>query len=144
MTQLELSTYICRKAIGSRYFNWIAEGDIYDINDKTIRDYPAGIVSFTGPHTFVKNTTRYRLSIFYFDRLTNDDSNSSQIYSQGIEVLKNLINDLRHDENILKVSDEVQLTPFSGVEAQVLSDRCCGVYATLDLTVKNDTTCFLP
>ena len=143
MTQLELGTYICRKAIGSRYFNWMAEGDIYDINDKTIRDYPAGLVSFTGPHTFVKNTTRYRLSIFYFDRLTSDDSNSTLIYSQGIEVLKNLINDLRHDENILKVSDEVQLTPFSGVEAQVLSDRCCGVYATLDLTVKNNTNCFL-
>lgn len=143
MNQIELATYISRKAIGSEYFNWFAEGDVYDINDKTIRDYPAGLISFIGPHTFVKNTTRFRVSIFYFDRLVSDDSNSSQIYSTGIEVLKNLINDLRHDEYILKVSDEIQLIPFSGVEAQVLSDRTCGVYATLDLTVKNNTTCFI-
>lgn len=143
MNQIELATLICLKGINSKYFGWFAEGDIYDINDKTIKDYPAGLVSFIGPHTVVKNTTRYRLSIFYFDRLTSDDANSSQIYSMGIEVLKNLINDLRHDEHILKVSDEFEITPFSGVEAQVLSDRCCGVYATLELTVKNDTNCFI-
>lgn len=143
MTQLELATYICRKAIGSKYFNFMAEGDVYDLNDKIIKDYPAGLVSFTGPHTDTGTLMRYRLSIFYFDRLTSDDSNSSQIYSTGIEVLKNLVNDLRHDEYILKVSDEIQYVPFSGVEAQVLSDRCCGVYCTLDITVKNNTTCFI-
>ena len=143
MTQLELATYICRKAIGSKYFNFMAEGDVYDLNDIIIKDYTAGLVSFTGPHTDTGTLMRYRLSIFYFDRLTSDDSNSSQIYSTGIEVLKNLVNDLRHDEYILKVSDEIQYVPFSGVEAQVLSDRCCGVYCTLDITVKNNTTCFI-
>lgn len=143
MTYQELSTYICRKAIGSRYFNFACEGDVYDLNDKTIRDYPAILVSGTGPHTDTGKFFRFRLTLFYFDRLTSDDSNSTLIYSQGIEVLKNLINDLRHDEYILRVSDEIQYTPFSGVEAQVLSDRCCGVYATLDLTVKNNTNCYL-
>ena len=143
MTALELGTYIGQLAIGSKYFNWFAEGDIYDINDKTIRDYPAGLISFTGPHTDTGKFFRYRLSIFYFDRLTSDNSNSSQIYSTGIEVLKNLVNALRHDQYILKVSDEITYTPFSGVEAQVLSDRTCGVYATLELTVKNNTTCFI-
>lgn len=144
MNQFELSTLICKKAINSKYFGWIAEGDIYDLNDKTIRDYPAGLVTFTGPHTFVKNTTRYRLSIFYFNRLTNDDSNSSYIYSTSVEVLKNLVNDIRHDEHILKVSEEIQIMPFIAPEAQGLSDRCCGSYCTLDITVKNDITCFLP
>lgn len=143
MTYQELSTYICRKAIGSRYFNFAAEGDVYDINDKTIRDYPAVLLSGTGPHTDTGKMFRYRITLFYFDRLAADDSNSTQIYSTGIESLKNLINDLRHDQYILKVSDEIQYTPFSGVEAQVLSDRTCGVYATLDITVKNGTNCFL-
>lgn len=143
MTYLELATYICRKAIGSKYFNFAAEGDVYDLNDKTIKDYPALLVSGVGPHTDTGKFMRYRISLFYFDRLTSDDSNSTLIYSQGIELLKNLINDLRHDEYILRVSDEIQYVPFSGVEAQVLSDRTCGVYATLDLTVKNNTTCFL-
>lgn len=143
MTYLELATYICRKAIGSKFFNFAAEGDVYDLNDKTIKDYPALLVSGVGPHTDTGKFMRYRISLFYFDRLTSDDSNSTLIYSQGIELLKNLINDLRHDEYILRVSDEIQYVPFSGVEAQVLSDRTCGVYATLDITVKNDTTCFL-
>lgn len=143
MTYLELATYICRKAIASKYFNFACEGDVYDLNDKTIRDYPALLVSGTGPHTDTGKFMRYRITLFYFDRLVSDDSNSTQIYSQGIEVLKNLINDLRHDDYILRVSDEIQYTPFSGVEAQVLSDRTCGVYATLDLTVKNVTNCYL-
>lgn len=143
MTYLELATYICRKAIGSEYFNFAAEGDVYDLNDKTIKDYPALLVSGVGPHTDTGKFMRYRISLFYFDRLTSDDSNSTLIYSQGIELLKNLINDLRHDEYILRVSDEIQYIPFSGVEAQVLSDRTCGVYATLDLTVKNETNCYL-
>ena len=143
MTYLELATYIGQLAIGSKYFNFAAEGDVYDLNDKTIRDYPALLVSGTGPHTDTGKFFRYRITLFYFDRLTADDSNSTQIYSTGIEVLKNLINTLRHDEYILKVSDEITYTPFSGLEAQVLSDRTCGVYATLELTVKNNTTCFI-
>lgn len=143
MTYLELATYIGRMAIGSKSFNFAAEGDIYDLNDKTIKDYPALLVSGTGPHTDTGTLMRYRITLFYFDRLTADDSNSTQIYSTGIEALKNLINALRHDEYILKVSDEIVYTPFSGVEAQVLSDRCVGVYATLDITVKNGTKCFI-
>ena len=47
------------------------------------------------------------------------------------------------DENILKVSEEIQYTPFTGVETQVLSDRTCGVYATLDITVRNNTKCYI-
>lgn len=143
MTYLELATYIGKLAIRSEYFNFAAEGDVYDLNDKTINDYPALLVSGTGPHTDTGKLFRYRITLFYFDRLTKDASNSTQIYSTGIEVLKNLINGLRKDPYILKVSDEITYTPFSGVEAQVLSDSTCGVYATLELTVKNDTNCFL-
>lgn len=143
MKYIDIATYLCRLAIGSQYFNWAAEGDVYDLNDKTIKDYPAFLVSGTGPHTDTGKLFRYRLTFFYFDRLTKDASNSTQIYSTGIEVLKNFINQLRHDQYILKVSDEITYTPFSGVEAQVLSDTTCGVYATLELTVKNDTTCFI-
>ena len=51
MTYLELATYIGQLAIGSKYFNFAAEGDIFKLNDKTIRDYPALLVSGTGPHT---------------------------------------------------------------------------------------------
>ena len=143
MNQIELATLICKKAINSRYWNWIAEGDIYQLNPLTIRDYPAGLVTFTGPHTFLPQTTRFRLSIFYFDRLASDNSNSSQIYSTAVEVLKNLINDLRHDGYILKVSEEIQIMPFIAPEAEGLSDRVCGAYATLDITIKNDTICFI-
>lgn len=143
MTYLELSTYLGRLAIGSKYFNFAAEGDVYDLNDKTIKDYPAMLISGVGPHTDTGKLFRYRITLFYFDRLTADDSNSTQIYSTGIESLKNFINALRHDEYILKVSDEIQYVPFSGVEAQVLSDRTVGVYCTLDITVKNNTTCFI-
>lgn len=143
MNIIDLGTLICKKAIYSRYFNWAAVGDIYQLNDRTIHDYPALLVTFIGPHTAVRNTTRYRLVLYYFDRLASDNSNSTQIYSNSVEVLKNLINDIRHEDNILKVSDEIQFTPFIGVEVQALSDRCCGAYATLDITVRNENNCFI-
>ena len=49
----------------------------------------------------------------------------------------------REVAKLLKVSEEIQIMPFIAPEAQGLSDRCCGAYATLDITIKNDTTCFL-
>ena len=131
-------------AIGSRYYNYVAEGDVYELNDKTIENYPILLMSGVGPHTDTAAFMRYRITFFHFDRLTDDNSNSTQLYSNGIESLKNLINALRHDSNILKVSEEIQYTPFSGVEAQILSDRCCGVFCTLDITVKNNTKCYIP
>ena len=143
MNYLELATLICRKAIGGKMFNYAAEGNVYELNDKTIKDYPAFLISGIGPHIDRMNVMQYRVVFYYFDRLVNDDSNDTQIYSTGIEALKNLINGLRNDENILKVSEEIQYTPFTGVETQVLSDRTCGVYATLDITVKNNTKCYL-
>lgn len=142
MTYIDLATHICTKAISNKLFNFAAEGNVYELNDKTIKDFPALLMSGVGPHTDTGKMMRYRITLFYFDRLANDNSNDTQIYSQGIEALKNLINGLRNDEYILKVSDEIQYTPFIDVEAQVLSDRTCGVYATLELSVKNDNKCY--
>ena len=143
MTYLELSNYICRKAISNKLFQYAAEGNVYNLNDKTIKDYPAFLMSGVGPHTDTGTLMKYQVSFFYFDRLANDNSNDTQIYSQGIEALKNIVNALRHDEYILRVSEEIQYTPFLGAETQVLSYRTCGVYCTLTLTVKNNTTCYI-
>lgn len=143
MNLIDLSTLICQKAIHSRYFNWAAAGDIYQLNERTIRDYPALLVEPIGPHKASGNTMRYKLVLYYFDRLVSDDSNSTQIYSNSVEILKNLINDIRKSEYVLRVSDEIEFMPFIGTDVPALSDRCCGSYATLEITVKNVTNCYL-
>jgi hypothetical protein len=124
-------------------FKFAAEGNVSELNDKTIKDYPVFLLTGTGPHTDYGNMMEYGLTFFYFDRLTSDSSNDTQIYSQGIEALKNLINSLRNDEYILGVSSQIQYIPFVNSEAQVLSDRTCGVYCTINITVPNDTTCYV-
>lgn len=143
MTYLELTTLICKKAINNKLFNYACEGNFSELNDKTIKDYPVFLLTGTGPHINEDNMMKYRVTFFYFDRLVSDNSNSTQIYSAGIEALKNLINAIKKDSNILFVSDEIEYFPFTAPEGQVLSDRCCGVYATLDITVPNITTCYV-
>ena len=143
MNYIDLATLICRKAISNKMFNYAAEGNVADLNDKTIKDWPAFLLTAQGPHIDNGNLITYRVSFFFFDRLVSDNSNSTQIYSNGIAALQNLINSLRTDSNILGVSDLIEYTPFLNPEAEGLSDRCAGVFAILDISVANNTTCYL-
>ena len=143
MNYIELATLVCRKAIGNKLFNYAAEGNVAELNDKTIKDYPAFMMTGVGPHLDYGGRIDYRVSFFYFDRLLEDNSNSTQIYSNGISALQNLINALKADSNILDISDTVEYVPFLNPEAQVLSDRTAGVYANLTISVANNTECYI-
>ena len=126
--------------INDRLINFAgAGGSVYEINDLTIRDYPILYVSPTGTHRTDQNTTTYQLTIFYIDRLLEDSSNSLDIHSAGVEVLKNIIRKIEDTEGIVSVSDEYTITLFT--ETEKMKDRCNGAYATLEITVLNGYVC---
>lgn len=116
-----------------------AGGSIYEINDLTIRDYPILYVSPTGTHRVEENFTSYQLTIFYIDRLLEDNSNGTNIHSTGVEVLKNIIRKVATLDGVIGVSDEYTINLFS--ETERMKDRCNGAYATLEITVLNDYIC---
>lgn len=143
MTYKSLSYKICDIAIHNKLLNYAMEGDIAEINSLNIKEYPVFLMSGIGPHTDNGSLMTYTVVFYYLDRALNDFSNSTDAYSSGIETLKNLVNLLRNDEDIVKVSDEISYNPFKATDTKVLSDNCFGVYAQVQITVLNDTLCGL-
>lgn len=141
MTYKSLAYKICDVAIHNKLLNYAIEGDVAELNSLNIKEYPLFLVQGNGPHTDRGNTMTYGLTFFFFDRALNDFSNSTDAYSSGIEILKNLIKLLKNDEEILEISDEISYHPFKATDTKVLSDNAFGVYAELQITVINDTQC---
>lgn len=141
MTYKQLAYKICDIAIHNKLFNYAMEGDIAEIDSLNITEYPIFLVAGIGPHTDTGNIMRYTLVFYFLDRALNDFSNSTDAYSTGIEALKNIVNILREDENIVDVSDTISYSPFKATETKVLSDNCFGVYCQLEVSVVNETIC---
>ena len=88
-----------------------------------------------------ENTTRYALTLYYIDRLLTDYSNDIDIYSSTLEGLKNLVNGIKQIPGVVDVEDGYQIRNFAATEK--MNDSLAGAYATLFITVVNDTVCFV-
>lgn len=141
MTYKSLAYKICDVAIHNKLLNYALEGDVAEINSLNIKEYPLFLVQGNGPHTDRGNVMTYGLTFFYFDRALKDFSNSTDAYSSGIEILKNLVRILRYDDDIVDISTEISYRPFKATDTKVLSDNVFGVYAELEITVLNDSLC---
>lgn len=142
MTLNGLLTSLGQIAIHDRLVNWAGAGtSIYQVNDLTQRDYPCFFASPTGTHRVENAYTTYQLSLFYFDRLLEDSSNDIDIQSTAIEVLKNIIKKAAFVDGIVAVDDEYTITLF--VETERFKDRCSGAYATIEITIVNDSECVI-
>lgn len=142
MTLQGLLTALGNIAINDRMVSWAGAGSsVYSINDLTIRDYPIFFASPTGTHRVEDNWTTYQLTLFFIDRLLEDNSNDMDIQSTAIEVLKNLIKKAAEQDGVVAVSDEYTITLF--VDTEKFKDRCSGAYATVEFSIKNDSTCII-
>lgn len=140
MTLQGILTAIGNLSINDRLVGLAAAGNsIYEVNDLTVCNYPLLFISPTGTHRISDNYTSYALTLFYIDRLAEDNSNSVAIHSTAIEVLKNLIRKIRGLEGVVDISDEYAINLFT--EQEKFKDRCNGAYATLEVTLVNDTVC---
>lgn len=140
MTLQDLLYKISRYAIKEPAVNYAAAGrSLYELNPSTIKDYAVVFASPTGNHTWTENLTTYSITLFYLDRLLADSSNDISIFSAAIEVLKDIVRALRNDGEIVEVGDNINFINFT--ETERLSDRVCGAYCTVEISVLNATSC---
>lgn len=140
MTLQTLLNIIGEIGIRDRLINFSCAGSsIYQINDLTVVDYPILYTTPAGTHNVTPNYTSYELTLYYIDRLLEDNSNDVNIHSVGVEVLKNIINKIKAVEDVVEVEDEYDIILFTDTEK--MKDRCSGAYATIKVSVLNNTIC---
>lgn len=133
---------IGKMGISQRCCNFSAAGTSLDqMNPKSVDYYPILFNSPTGNHRVRENTTEYEITLYWIDRLLEDSSNDIDIFSNSIEQLKNIIIGIRTINGVVDVSDEYTIKNFTSTEA--MNDRVAGSYATIQVTVANDTICYI-
>lgn len=131
---------IARTAIEQKCINYSAAGaDIYQLNVKKIDGYPVLFISPTGNHSVSQNSTSFQLTLYYFDRLAEDDVNDTDILSAAVEQLKNIVRHIIDIEGVIYVSETYSITNF--IETQAFNDRIAGAYTTINVEVVNNTIC---
>lgn len=139
MTLEFLLNTLCELGIHHNLVNYAAAGgSIYALNAETIKDYPFFFISPTEDILVEKSTTTYGLTIFYCDRLLQDSSNDTQVFSNGTLSLTNFIRQIRGLDGIVSV-DDFNIRPFT--ETERLNDRLGGAYTRVRIKTLNSYNC---
>lgn len=141
MTLNSLLNSIAIIGLNDKLVNWAGGGpSVYQAaNALTVKDYPFLFCSPTGTHRVEENWTTYNVTIFYVSRLLEDNSNEMDIQSTAVEVIKNIVKKIQNTDGVISVSDEYTINVF--VEYEKFADRTTGAFATLEISIANDTTC---
>ena len=118
---------------------YFAGGSLYELNAETINEYPIIFLTPAGDHTVKENTTRYSLTIYYADRLWDDDRNETDICSAAIETLKNLMRQISYLDWVAYVQEEPSIRLFT--ETERMNDRVAGAYMQVWVEILNASTC---
>lgn len=127
----ELNTILVNTARSHYLVNEAFVGDVYTINSK---ENKFGCFVAT-PMTAVKlgtGTIRYRYVLYYIDRLTKAEDNIDFVQSDGVNVLKGILNFL--DSNGGQIEEGYEFTLFR----QKFSDWCAGAYVNVSIVVPDD------
>ena len=139
-TLLDIYFAIGDLALKHNYINaYFAGGSIYATGVDDVKEYPYLYMSSPGDHIVKENTTEFRLTLFYVDRLLDDNSNEADIQSSAVECLKNLYRQLPLLSNVARVSDTGTIRLFT--ETERMSDRCSGAYLNISIDLINDAVC---
>ena len=112
---------------------------IYNVNGGTVVDYPYVFTSPTDDITVGDNTTTYGLTLYFVDRLLEDSSNEVDIFSVGVETIKNLIRQLRELDEIVSITETPVIRLFT--DTQKMADNCAGAYVRFEITALNTAAC---
>lgn len=127
-------------AKAQKLVNFSAAGaSLAEINPLEVTWYPMFYAIPAGTHTITENTTTFSLTLYYIDRLLEDNSNEVDIFSSSIENLRNIINGIKGLPGVVEVESTYTMNNFM---PERLNDRLCGSYANVRIMVVNDTVCF--
>lgn len=109
------------------------DGDIFLLNSKPNIDY--GVFFITqSQHTVNENTKTFNLTLYFVDRVFEDDSNVLSVQSMGIEVLSNIINIFNYENDDVNIEYGINFNTF----IHKFTDKCSGVYANIAIEVENN------
>ena len=137
MTLYELVRHVESIASLQPPINMIVENDIDKLN--AIADAQYGVFSFVkGQHTTSADSDwiTYAFTLYYIDRLTEDNSNMLDIQSAGVQTLDNILRSLSQAiEGIIIGNYSFQ--PF----IHSFADKCAGVYVSVNIQALRDSRC---
>ena len=109
--------------------NEYGEGDIYEYLNNGEHKYPCVFLTVTNLTT-TDSGTAINFTLFYTDRLIENQANKTAIQSTGISVIKQILSKYEqlHPEYLL---NSVNYTPFT----EKFTDMCAGIFC--DVTIEN-------
>lgn len=110
-----------------------------EINPLAVDFYPLFFIIPAGNHTIYEDTTRFDLTLYYVDRLLEDNTNTVDIFSSAIANLQNILIGARSIPGVVDVDSTYTVRCFL---PEKLNDRLAGAYANVRITVVNDTVCY--
>lgn len=140
MNLLELCRALGEMAIAQMLVKYSAAGaSLGEINPLNVEWYPLFYIIPSGTHTVMENTTRFDLTLYYIDRLLEDNSNTIDIFSSSIDNLKNIIVGAKSIPGVVDVESTYTIRNFM---PEKLNDRLAGAYANVRIVVANNN-CFV-
>ena len=140
----QLVNWILEKAVTLDNGNMAREGDIYAQNCLEGLEYPMVFISATQPVTETENYWTYNLTLYYFDKITEqcEDRNAVDgiyIRSNGVMVLSKLVNAIRNADWVLDLGYDNSYTLFG--ETALFADLLLGVYTQISIKVPKTSVC---
>lgn len=133
MTLLEICDALKNIAITQPNINYTGSGDIYSLNSLPNINYGVFFITQSN-HTVSEDTTNYNLTLYFIDRLFQDDSNTVAIQSTGIQVLTNIINKFNYSYSDIDIEYDLNMTTF----LHKFSDKCAGVFCNVSIKSDNN------
>lgn len=141
MNLLELCRELGEMAKAQELVNFSAAGaSLGELNPLDIKSYPLFYIIPSGTHTVFQDTTRFDLTLYYCDRLLEDNSNTIDIFSSSVENLKNILIGARSIPGVVDVEDTYTIRNFM---PEKMDDRLAGAYAQVRIKTINDSVCFV-
>ena len=133
MTLYEVIDNLKNIAITKNNINYVGDGDIYQLNSTPDIAYSVFFIT-ENTHNIDEYTNTYSLNLFYIDRLTADKDNVLKIKSDGITILKNIINEFNSLYPDVSIKFPIQVTTF----LQRFADDCAGAFAVVQIETDNE------
>lgn len=134
MTLLDLITKINSCAAQVPNMGHICNGNIYELNEFQNVKYPA-FCATQGQHSQEGDWRYYNFTLFYVDRLISDKRNASEIQSEAIDVLSNIINEIEY------YGIEINGSVLYDVFTERFESECAGAFCTVTFAVMKDDIC---
>lgn len=135
MTLAQVISAMKAAALAQPAVTMVVDNDIFRLNARPAATY--GVFAYTqGQHSGTADGSlhRFAFTLFYVDRLTEDDGNEIEVQSVGISVLENIIRTLA-DEGIF--AEDYTMQTFT----QRFLDECAGAFANVTFEVPVDSLC---